>query len=353
MRKLKTVWRVARQTFFVLLITFFLTEIAFRFYNYIDPSFVFYNSSYNRFRGKPNAPDYDFHLNSKGFKDVEFDVQKEKNTYRILGLGDSFAFAVVPYQYAYLTLLEEILNQSSKKTELINMGIPATNPKDYFAVLMNEGLELKPDLVLISFFIGNDFVEKKRKLYTYSYVASFINYLITVNRAFEGGVVHPDLVYNDTAPRFSDSAFLALERERSEIYRRQSKQFESDLATTLSYLKQIKQQCDLHHIALAVLLIPDEVQVNQALQSKVLKAFSSSKNDFDFTLPNRLLAASLKEENIDVFDLLDDFSRASSRTTLYKPNDTHWNIAGNKLAAEMIAQNLFHVPQAAMVRTDP
>jgi hypothetical protein len=27
-------------------------------------------------------------------------------------------------------------------------------------------------------------------------------------------------------------------------------------------------------------------------------------------------------------------------TTLYKPNDTHWNIAGNKLAARILAEHL-------------
>ena len=184
MGKLKTVWRVVRQTLLVLLITFVLAEIAFRFYNYIHPSFIFYDSSYNRFRGKPNSPDYDFHLNSKGFKDIEFTIQKAEDTYRIVALGDSFAFSVVPYRHAYLTLLEEILNQGGKRTEVINMGIPGNGPKDYLALLESEGLELKPDMVLVSFCIGNDFIEEKeeRKLYQYSYVASFIDYLIRINK---------------------------------------------------------------------------------------------------------------------------------------------------------------------------
>jgi hypothetical protein len=41
-------------------------------------------------------------------------------------------------------------------------------------------------------------------------------------------------------------------------------------------------------------------------------------------------------------DLLDGFASASTRVSLYKPNDTHWNIAGNKLAAEIIENSLFN-----------
>ncbi|MDX6290636.1 MAG: hypothetical protein QOH42_2435, partial [Blastocatellia bacterium] len=44
-------------------------------------------------------------------------------------------------------------------------------------------------------------------------------------------------------------------------------------------------------------------------------------------------------------DLYDAFSVAASSTVLYKPNDSHWNIAGNKLAAETIATNLFQMAQ--------
>ena len=67
------------QAFVVAVITFLVAELTLRLYNRISPSFVFYSTSYNRFRGKPFAPDYDFHLNSKGFKDVEFNTQKAIN----------------------------------------------------------------------------------------------------------------------------------------------------------------------------------------------------------------------------------------------------------------------------------
>ncbi|HXI90907.1 MAG TPA: hypothetical protein VNO24_12895, partial [Blastocatellia bacterium] len=155
--------------------------------------------------------------------------------------------------------------------------------------------------------------------------------------------------YDDNAPTFTDPVFVTLESERSEIYRKQNKEFESQLAAAVDYLVRIKQQCETHHIALTVVLLPDEAQVNRTVQSRVLevKSFNSSKDDFDFTLPNRLLTAKLREQGINTFDLLDSFSRAATQTVLYKPRDTHWNIEGNKLAAEMIAENVFHIQTGA------
>ncbi len=346
MSKLKTVLRGLRQTLIILLITLVLAEAAFRVYNYFRPSFIFYDDSYNRFRGKPNSPDFDFKLNSKGFKDVEFNIKKDDGTYRIVGLGDSFAFSVVPYRDAYLTLLEDGLNQSGKKTELINMGIAGTGPKDYLALLVNEGLQLNPDMVLVSFFIGNDFIEEKaeeRPLYTYSYVASLINYLFLVNKGYEGQTLHANMEYSDTAPTFTDAKFVGIESDRSEIYHKQSKQAEKDFDAAVNYLMQIKQRCDERRMALAVVLIPDEVQVNRALQARVLqvKAFNSSAGEFDFTLPNQRLRTRLQAVGIRFIDLLDDFVAATNEKPLYKPNDTHWNIAGNKLAAEIIQKRLF------------
>ena len=346
-RSARALGRRAGQALAILLITFALTEIVFRVYDHFYPSFIFYDSSNDRFRGKPNAPDYDFFLNSRGFKDVEFKTQKEEGTHRILGLGDSFAFAVVPYKYNYLTLLEENLNHGGKKTELINMGIVATGPKDYLVLLAKEGLELKPDMVLVSFFIGNDFMQEGglRRLYTYSYVASFVAYLIAASRGYQGQIIHGASVYNDSAPSLTDPVFVDMENQRSEIYRKGDRQFEKDFETAMKFLVKIKQLCDQHHIALAVVLIPDDVQVDRTLQARVLKLkeVNSKPDDFDFTLPNRLLATRLKQQNIECLDLLDEFARAGNGTVLYKPNDSHWNIAGNQLAADTIARDLFHV----------
>jgi SGNH hydrolase-like domain, acetyltransferase AlgX len=204
---LKSTLRVGREVLIVVLITVALGELSLRIYNSVDPLPIFYSDSYNRFRGKPFAPDWSFHLNSRGFKDAEFSPTKDAGTIRILGIGD--------------------------------------------------------------------------------------------NRAFEARV-----------------------------------------ATALSYISEMKRLCDDRNIGLTIVLIPDEVQVSRPLQTQVIAESGLSPGSFDFALPNRLLRARLEELKVDYIDLLTEFSARSLNERLYRPNDSHWNIAGNALAARLIWQHV-------------
>ena len=352
----KGILRVGRDVLIIALITVALGEVSLRIYNSVDPLPIFYSDSYNRFRGKPFAPDWNFHLNSKGFKDVEFSTRKAADTIRILGIGDSFAFGIVPYEYNYLTLVEQYLKQSGHNIELINMGIPSIGPKEYLSLLVNEGFALEPDRVLLSFFIGNDFEEsRKRKLISYSYVASLITYVLDRWTKFEGQSFftgNQTYTYDDdNRPNFTDGAYLELELKRSSIFWRDNRAFEGDcgalvsmqqfcLATALSYISEIKRLCDSRNIGLTIVLIPDEMQVSKPLQTRVVVASGVAAASFDFTLPNRLLRARFEELKIDYIDLLTEFSAHSLNDRLYRPNDSHWNIAGNELAARLILQHV-------------
>src|SRR6188472_87810 len=87
----------------------------------------------------------------------------------------------------------------------------------------------------------------------------------------------------------------------------------------------------------AVILIPDEVQVDPALQEEVTHASGRSREALNFERPNRLLRAALAEKDVATLDLLPTFMQEGRTTRLYKPQDTHWNIAGNRLAATAMA----------------
>ncbi|MGB8303583.1 MAG: hypothetical protein WCE36_06800 [Pseudolabrys sp.] len=345
--------RVGRDVLLIVLITVALGEVSLRIYNSVDPLPIFYDESYNRFRGKPFAPDWNFHLNSRGFKDVEFSTRKAAGTIRILGIGDSSAFGIVPYENNYLTLVEQDLKQSGHNVELINMGIPSIGTREYLSLLVNEGFALEPDRVLLSFSIGSDFEEsRKRKLISYSYVASLITYIVQRWTKFEAqSFFRENQTYtydDDNRPNFTDDAYLALELKRSSIFWRDNRAFEGDcgalvqfcLATALSYISEIKRLCDSRNIDLTIVLIPDEMQVSKPLQTRVVVASGLPPASFDFTLPNKLLRARFEELKIDYIDLLTEFSAHSLNDRLYRPNDSHWNIAGNELAARLILQHV-------------
>ena len=332
----------ARHTLIVATITIVLCEIGLRAFNSVYPLPFFYSNSYNRFRVKPHVSFYGFELNSRGFNDVEFKIDKEPGVYRILGIGDSFAFGVVPYRFNYLTLIEQRLNAGGARFELINMGIPGTSPREYLAVLLHEGLELKPDMVLLSFFIGNDFTEARKvdRLYRYSYLARLGKYLFDLNTKLANFNLTTGSDYDDVGSLYTNASYVELGRSLSGIFRKDGRIFDSLLANTVTHLDNIRRICERHGIGLAVVLIPDEMQVDPTLQRQVIEASGFAGEAFDFDLPNARLKEQLARMQIDYIDLLRPFREATERTRLYRRNDTHWNIEGNALAAETIVGHL-------------
>ena len=331
------------QTSIIILITFFLAEVSLRVYHYFNPTFIFYSNSYNRYRGTPYSNDYsDFKLNSRGFKDKEF-TEKNENVYRIIGIGDSFTFDVVQNKYNYLTILESQLQENNYNIEILNMGIPSIGPKEYLSLFVREGLELKPDMVLLTFYVGNDFADcsERRKYYEYSYVATFINYLITLETKYEGSNINGQGDYCNDNATIEKEAYLKIMRQRGFMYLKGDETFTKLYNIALHYLSLINDICKNKHIEFIVVIAPDEYQINNVLHDEVIKAFYPNLNreKWDITLPNKMLTDGLDKIGIKYINLYPYF-RQKSGERLYKPQDTHWNIAGNQLSANIIQAHI-------------
>ncbi len=331
---LKKIQGVILSTLLILLISFALAEIALRIYDNWWPSYIFHKSNYERFRGLPHSYDWDFQLNSRGYKDVEFSP-KQPDGIRLLAIGDSFTFGIVPYQYNYITVLETQLQQQFPQVDVLNMGIPSTNPKDYLALLLKEGLQLKPDIVILSLFLGNDFDETpEKKWYEYSHVLSLFHFIFNIRNKAEGMKIHGKYDYCDTCPSFDIPTYLYIEQSRSHIFIKNDPRFLQSFERVSNYLLQIKKVCEDNNVQLFVVLIPDEMQVNRKLQQQVQQSLKQYQHaDWDMTQPNSLLAKFLRQAEIPYVDLYRAFKIASQRQNLYRLRDSHWNIAGNQLAA--------------------
>jgi hypothetical protein len=315
-----------------------LLEAALRAFNAVKPSFVFYSDSYDRFRGRAHAPFFDARLNSRGFNDIEHAVARPPNVARrIVAIGDSFALGVVPYRDNYLTLLESELGGP---VEVINMGVAATTPADYLAILVKEGMAYQPTLVLAGVFIGNDFETPRRKPYEYSYVATLAHVASRVWRA-GAPVAAPEAGgatdYRDDEPSLSRNRFLEIEVERAWIYDAAEDRLAAAAARVAGHLREMREIARRGGGDFAVVLIPDEAQVDPELRDEVARASGRIVEQLDFERPNRAIGAELGRERIRVLDLLPLFRERGREVRLYKPQDTHWNLAGNRLAARAIA----------------
>jgi hypothetical protein len=101
-----------------------------------------------------------FRTNRFGFRDEpEFSQEPEKGEYRILSLGDSIGFGLgIPSENHYTRVLQREMNLDSQGMDVrvINAGGQGYCPSGYYAYLKNEGIKLKPDLVIIETEICND-----------------------------------------------------------------------------------------------------------------------------------------------------------------------------------------------------
>ncbi|MET0515638.1 MAG: hypothetical protein ABW047_09985, partial [Nitrospiraceae bacterium] len=102
-------------------------------------------------------------LNSQGFRDRERTFTRTGETPRIVTVGDSFTVGVgVSYDDGFVARTEKALQEIVPGTEVINLGVGGFQPDEYLSVFKAIGVRYKPDLVLLNFYIGNDFEPSPR-----------------------------------------------------------------------------------------------------------------------------------------------------------------------------------------------
>jgi hypothetical protein len=96
--------------------------------------------------------------NASGFRSPECATAKLADTFRVIGLGDSFLFGwSLPDGADYLSLLGGMLDERMRtnRCEVINTAVPGYNTVNAVATLEAKGLAYVPDLVVLGL-VGND-----------------------------------------------------------------------------------------------------------------------------------------------------------------------------------------------------
>jgi hypothetical protein len=98
-------------------------------------------------------------INSWGQKDREHPLTPSPGTYRVIFIGDSFLEqgALVPLPVRTEELLK---GMGLPSYELINLGVSASDPDEYFYRLKKIGLPLRPNHCIMTFYAGNDFIQE-------------------------------------------------------------------------------------------------------------------------------------------------------------------------------------------------
>jgi hypothetical protein len=301
-----------------------------------------------------------FVLNSRSFRTREYPVARQPGAYRIVALGDSFTIGAGSYGRTWPALLEaEIGAQTGRPTEVFALGVPGVGPRFALRLWELERDLLLPDLVVLGFFVGNDFTDDRAAalggaslgpLLQVSYTARLARNLSRAWRhrtpraappppSDRGGFEVPTEDLERLT--FSRDEHLAIEAERLQISLRDNRarlrELAADVAQVLARLDAEVRRAGAEFV---VMVIPDEYQVNEQLLREAAAALGVPRSAIDLDAPQQHLTALLDAAAVRHLDLLPAFRNAARREELYYERNTHWNDAGNTLAARLLAEYL-------------
>lgn len=322
---------------------------------------------------QPGVAHSGFVLNSRGLRTREYDAVKPIGTRRVLAFGDSFTFASggLPASRHWTRRLEDELAQRGEEPrfEVLSLGVPGTGTHFQLRLWQLEGARMVPDLVLLAFFVGNDFydvdlespvetddTEWIERLARRSFVVRALRNLARLGAVEQIGeeVANADghplgselpgyaEAFDGDAPTFAEDAYLELEARRLALVdRRDTKRFERRFAQVAEVLTDFRREVEAVGARFVVLVIPDEFQVDQELLNAVTEHLGKSPSLYDLDLPQQRLGELAAAKGLEIVDVLPEFRRRTRMERLYRPRNTHWNAAGNALAAELLADKLY------------
>jgi hypothetical protein len=93
-----------------------------------------------------------YHINSRGWKDVEHELAKAPGVVRVLFLGDSYTAGIVPLEETYPRIVQGLFKKSGfPEVEIISMGVGGWGTDQELEALRREGVEYQPDFVVYQF----------------------------------------------------------------------------------------------------------------------------------------------------------------------------------------------------------
>lgn len=99
-------------------------------------------------------------INSAGFRDYDYSIEKPKGVFRVIVLGDSLTMGLgVELHESYPKVLEKMLKSRPRTFEVLNLGVGGYNMPQKIEVLRRKGLSYNPDLILFQY-SADDVVDK-------------------------------------------------------------------------------------------------------------------------------------------------------------------------------------------------
>ncbi len=331
-------------------------------------------------RGNPNFQTtiatgslvHNLKLNSRGMHDTEQPLDKPAGTYRILLLGDSFVHAIqVPEAATAHQILEEQLNQADDlpPVQVISGGVSGWGTGQQLRYYQTEGRSYQPDMVLLMLYLGNDVKDNlPGRGITVNGKNCYAPYFTLDNNRLNSdplryapglppalgqanwlhrqasnllGSLHQySALYTQLEPLLAPEPIQA---SMLDFYIGNNPTFDYALELTYQLVDELRRQVEQDGARFGVVLISpyslvEFSQMDAAAREQVYQRLPAMRPAETMPPPNQTVAARLSTDGSPTLDLLPPFLAhlAGGGEPLFFDQDQHWNVAGNRLAAETI-----------------
>lgn len=316
------------------------------------------------------TPEYHTTLrfDANGMRGRERPYTKPKNVSRILVLGDSFVEGyAVQVQDRFTEILEATLGSPF---EVIALGVAGYSTDQELLLLEQEGWKYEPDLVVLAFYYNDVWGNGSRSLLpmvirtqkpvfvmdasgdltltnvpvpyptpTKPTLRDRLKVYDLIRRTMKGSQLLRSLavkagVAEEAQPLEQRPMGGMGSPDEFEVYQKtETKKVEREWSITQVLLRRMKQEADQRGVRFVVFYVPTRVE----LSAEEWRNFHIPA-DYDPREVTRKLVGICEAEGIPYIEPSDRFREAAQQGRLYYARDVHWNPAGNRLAAQILAE---------------
>lgn len=281
-------------------VTLIITEITLRFLN-LPPEL---NKDFQR--KDLSWTEKNVVLNSAGYRDKEYPLERAENVSRIFALGDSYTYGwlVDNPEDSYPKKIEKKISASGKNVEVINAGSPGFSTQEMVKRFILEGKYYNPDLVIIG--INDDEAN-----FTKTYIAPYDNKLNKFIKSLHLYQISLGNYFKHQAEKINHDYVLKIYTDHN------SKEWEKFSEQILV----LKKETERINSKLAIILFP-HIHPNRP------------KDSYDYYPFNKKFKQFGEENEIFIIDPLEDFLKYQEKSDLViNPLDPHPTAKMNEIVA--------------------
>jgi lysophospholipase L1-like esterase len=316
-------------------------------------------------------------VNSVGMRDREHPVAKPEGVYRVVALGDSYTEAKqVPVDSTYWSLLPECLArcgfQAGKRIETLNFSASGYGTAQELILFQVLAASYQPDLVILQVHGGNDIRNNSRTLEKENGRPFFVlnpdgtlrlDNSFTSRARFRLMTTPARRLFRRIAPYARLAQLIHAVRQEDPRKRRERRialaeaglddpelspptdpQWEDAWRVTEALIAEVSREAARHNARTLVVTVPWPAQIRPDLKSR--EEFAARVGVPDMEYPDRRFQAFGEAHSIPVLTLAPGMGEVALATSTYLNGSGnhlglgHWNSAGHRVAAGIIADRL-------------